>query len=232
MPRHRVLGDTPHVDMLWDGISYKWLSVKRDVLLETASRSGSESVHNYRSGLIKTWSEIIDNMLTRKSTIQTDVFIYHESDESDAIIIWGVTRECTSTKEYATVESEVYAGAIVKAILGEIEKSSIRVKREASARFFYPKTSFFDQSLVSWAEGLAVLPSKHSDFSRLDLSFIRKSLLSLPNKNLLPDVTANMRSKVLVLLAQYLIAVVVGFYNLDPKFADFIKDLVVSILSR
>jgi hypothetical protein len=234
LPRHRILANaSTYADMKWDGTAYKWLSNKRNVSIECANKVLETGSADFQWGLIKTWSEVIDNTLTRKSTIQTDIFIYPEVDQKNVVTVCGVTREYTSTKEYATIEAEAYASSVVNSIRKLTNNSpSMCVKREASARFFYPRTSFYDQNLINWAEKLASLPSDESEFSRSDLSFIRKSLESLPDKNLLPSVTANLKSKVLVLFGQYFVAGVVGFFNLDPKFVDFLKDLIGNLFSK
>lgn len=231
MPRHRVLvGEGPMPEMVLEGVSYKWLSKKRTVVFRSAKDHSDSPETSIDSGLIKSWGEVLDNMLTRKSTFQTDIFIFPAAEDKQNITICGITRECTSTKEYATVEAETYSCSAMNSVRARMEASPLlKIRREASARFFYPRTSFFDQELVEWAETTAALPSEHGGFLRSDLSFIERSLAALPDKNFLPGATADFKKKAVVLGVQYSVAALVGAFNFDPLVRKFIKDIIASI---
>jgi hypothetical protein len=231
MPRQRYIQEgNRYYDMSWDGKFYKWNSSRRPLVLKVAHGDKVENtIMSQRMVLIKTWSEFLDNTLTRKSTIHTDIFVYPETD--DVVTICGFTREYTSTKEYATVEAEAYTGAVIDKIrLLMQDNQSIVIQRNATARFFYPRVSFYDQDLITWASGQAVLPTGDSSFPRQDLAFIKKSLESIPVKNLLPSVTANLKSRFAVLIVQNIVALVIGLLNVDPIFAAYITDAVKTIV--
>jgi len=163
----------------------------------------------------------LDHLVTRKSTFHTDLFIYSPTEQQDEIIVSGITREYTSTKEYATLEAELYAANVLEKFREKILKNEkIEINNEASARLFYPRISFYDLELVKQAEHLAVLPSDQAGFPRRDLAFIQKSLKSLPDKNLLPSATADFRKRMALLGVQYAIAFVISALNLDPNFSQ------------
>ncbi|MGB8215513.1 MAG: hypothetical protein WCE68_18330 [Anaerolineales bacterium] len=232
MPRQRFIQEGNQFnDMGWDGKTYSWKSKRRPLQLKVAHEDESANeLGNQRLALRKTWSEFLDNTLTRKSTIQTDIFVYPESDDN-VVTICGFTRELTSTKEYATVEAEAYTGAVIDRICSSCSDiKGVKIQRSASGRFFYPHVSFFDQDLTLWASQQAVLPTDESGFPKQDLVFIKKSLDSIPVKNLLPAVTANLKSRFTVLIAQYMVAGVIGLFNIDPVFASVITDAVKTIV--
>jgi hypothetical protein len=115
MPRQRTIGkNITESEMYLDGNEYCWQSKKRHLKLMSAGMEHSNAVNEYRWLIHKSWSEFLDHMVTRSETVQTDVFVFPEEGSSDTITVCGITREYTSTKAYATVEAEAYAGTVVK----------------------------------------------------------------------------------------------------------------------
>lgn len=200
MPRHRTIGtDHTTADMHWANGSYHWHSTRRPLTLRGVAPAASTDPVGSCWLLVKTWAEFVDHLVTRRSTFQTDLFIYPSSGQSDMITLCGLTRELTSTKEYATVEAEAYAGAVMDAILtGILANLDLCLLRHTSTRLFYPRVSIFDQALVDPTRTLAVLPSNSGTVSKRDLSLIQQSLDALPVTNLLPSVTANFGKQLIV----------------------------------
>jgi hypothetical protein len=215
LPRQRKVGnDIDESEMYWDGYAYHWRSEKRPIELRSTYSTPPNQENPSRWLLFKSWSEFLDHLVTRAETVKTDVFVFPEKD-TDAIVVSGITRECTSTKAYATVEAEAYAGSVV----GQINELSddnprLRVAEQATARLFYPRISFFDLDLIDWVERLAVIPTASGGFSRQDLIFIQKSLEQLPDEKLIPNATADLRKKAGVLGIQYAITLLVGYLNI------------------
>ncbi len=227
MPRYRVVGKAADGDMFWENGCYHWASKRRQLDLISAATVSPSSKDSQSTWLLyKTRGEVLDHLVTRRSAIRTDLFIYPPAEKDNELIVCGITRDITSTKEYATVEAEAYAGNVIRTLKEKIgSNGKMSIIQDASARLFYPRISFYDLDLIQWAETLAVLPSDHAGFPRNDLAFLRRSLDALPVKNLVPSATANLRSKAVVLGVQYLIAAAVAALNLDPQTSSLISKL-------
>ena len=65
---------------------------------------------NYFGSLYKTWGEFFDHAVTRNDTITADIYVYPDPNQSENVTICGLIRNITSTKEFADVEAEIYAG--------------------------------------------------------------------------------------------------------------------------
>jgi len=200
MPRYRIVGtDCVTADMHWARGAYYWHSLRRPLTLRSVAPDAFKDPVGPRWLLVKTWAEFVDHLVTRRSTFRTDLFIYPASGQSDTITLCGLTREFTSTKEYATVEAEAYAGAVMDAILTDVRANpDLYLVRHTSARLFYPRVSIFDQALVDPTLTLAVLPSDSGAISKHDMALIQRSLDALPAKNLLPSATANFSKRLVV----------------------------------
>jgi len=229
LPRQRgVQIEKLHGDMQWEGSKYHWLSKKRDVEIAGVMPVAAGKKQDHQWILFKTYSEILDHLVTRKSTIQTDIFMYPELDH---VTICGITREFTSTKEYATVEAEAYAAKVVFELQELFKKHrGFKITQQTSARFFYPRLSFYDLDLAEWIQTSAILPSSDSGFPPQELAFIQKSLNKLPTKNLIPNATADFRKKLTILAGQYAIIALIGLIPLDPALLNTIKNIVMSLL--
>jgi hypothetical protein len=227
LPRYRKAGpDRTDADMDWQDGVYHWRSRRRPFNLHIASRPVPGATPGACLTLVKTWSEFIDHAFTRKSTLRTDLFLYPEADDPDCLTLSGVTREITSTKEYATVEAEAYAGAVMGALLEGLQASTcLEPLQYASARLFYPRVSIYDQEMLDWAEGQAALLSDRGGFPRRDFMFLRQSLEALPVKNLLPSATADFGKRLLVLAGQYAIAALSAAAGLDPLLIESLLGL-------
>lgn len=226
MPRYRSIGKMEEGDLYWDKGIYHWKSTRRPLRMISTELSFEPLLGNGNTWLLsKTRSEVLDHLVTRRSGIHTDLFIFQPTEQRDDIVICGITRDHTSTKEYATVESEAYAGNVLEMLKHNIKDlNCIDINQVASARLFYPRLSFFDTELINWAETSAVIPSDYAGFTKNNFSTLRRSLDSLPVKNLLPSATASLPKKFLVLCFEYSIAAIISAINLDPKIATLIKN--------
>jgi hypothetical protein len=231
MPRYRSIGKSDDGDMYWDKGVYHWNSKRRHLSLSSAASSLEIPAKDENTWILrKTRGDVLDHLVTKRSGIHTDLFIYPPADQQDDIIICGITRETTSTKEYATVEAEAYAGSILEALKQRAEENeNINIVETASARLFYPRNSFFDIELLKWAETSAVLPSDRAGFPRRDLSFLRRSLDAMPMKSLIPSAVANIRKKFMVLVGEYVIATVLSVINLYPNTASAVRKFLEAI---
>lgn len=231
MPRQRTVGkNILDSEMYLDGNKYFWKSKKRPLKLLSAGMADTNVADEHRWLLHKSWSEFLDHMITRGETIQTDIFIFPEEGSPDVITVCGITREYTSTKAYATVEAEAYAGAVVNEIKEMSKKNQhLKIAKLASARLFYPRTSFFDLDLIDWVERVAVLPTESGGFQRQDLSYIQQTISQLPDKKIVLSATADFQKKLGILSVQYLITILIGYLNVRLSWAagilEFIKEL-------
>lgn len=204
MPRQRRL-ETNYTmaDMHWSGGAYHWHSLRRPLVLRSVPFKDHGEPEEPCLTLYKTWAEIVDHMFTRSSTFKTDLLIFPPSNQSQTITISGLTREVTSTKEYATVEAEAYAGAAMDAILKDVnQRPEFTVVRHTSARLIFPRVSIYDQKLVDPTLKSAALPSDSGDFSKKDIAHIHKCLDVVSGKNILISATSNMGKQLAVMVIQ------------------------------
>lgn len=225
MPRYRTIGTPDEGDLYWHKGIYHWKSTRRPLSLLSTELAFDRSLSSDNTWLLsKTRSEVLDHLVTRRSGIHTDLFIHQPLDQKDDIVISGITRDHTSTKVYATVESEVYAGQVLNSLRRRTQSlPCIQIEQVASARIFYPRTSFFDTELIKWAETSAVLSSEYSGFTRKNFAILMQSLNALPVKNLISSATANLPKKFLVLGIEYAIAAIISVINLDPNVSGPLK---------
>jgi hypothetical protein len=230
MPRYRIIEiDGRDADMsLLDG-TYRWHSKRRVLSLYPPVSSNSVTSYSPKQLLVKTWAEFLDNLVTRQSTFQSDLFIY-PSLRPDTVTICGLVRERTSTKEYATVEAETYAGAVMKEIIRGAENDPlVNLGRYTSGRIIFPQVSIFDQDLVQCSWNKAVLPSDSSALTAHEFATVRKSLDMLPSTNLLPHATADFSKKLGVLIFETAVTTLIaaiGFNN------DWVVHFVSNLLGQ
>jgi len=231
MPRYRSYGKVADGDMYWENNEYHWKSTRRTLRIITPSMAVNNSPNEDTWLLSKTSSELIDHLVTRQSNICSDIFIYPPNKKRCNVIIFGITRDCTSTKESATVESELYAGQVLEilkqklGINGQIETIGC-----STARLIYPRVSFYDIELTKWAETTALLPSEDAVFANRDLRLLYKSSEKLPTKDFIPSITTDLRRKFVVLLIQYTIAAFITVLNLEPSIRQIISDILDSLI--
>lgn len=237
MPRYRTIGHPGEGDMFWENGKYFWKSKHRKLQLVSAAPSINLPKDIDQTWLLsKTQGEILDHLVTKRSGFHTDLFVYPSADAQNSVIVCGIVREYTSTKEYATVEAETYAGNVLIALKTRFGRhNTIEIVEDASARLFYPRTSFYDNELLNWAESIAVLPSDQAGFPRKDMTFLRKSLDALPTKNLIPSATANLRNKLIVLAGEYFFATAITTWLVkpsnNPNIDAFVKDSLREVVN-
>lgn len=228
MPRYRIKGSVPEeYDMHLDGDNYNWHSSFRKVKFQIDSPVYSSNQASSRWGLTKTYGEFIDGALTQRSTIETNLSIFPFFEDEDTITICGITRECTSTKEYATVEAETYSWSVLKQILKNIiDTQNNKLVQKKSLLIFYPHISYFDQELMDDLIENSVLPSKYETITKSDYKIIKKAIDLLSSKNLVSTATSNLGKKTILLLANMFIAGLIAALGLERILLKIISNLM------
>lgn len=228
MPRQRSVGSEPQKsDMHLENNAYHWHSLRHNLQLKSAgSKYRSTEIQPYWL-LNKTWGEYLDHFVTRKDLFRTDVFVYVNKDDPEAAIICGLACEFTSVREFATVEAEAYTSSVISEIVRLAEdKAELWITKQAAARLFYPRVSFWDIDMADWAEKMAGLPSIGGSFPSQDLEFIRKSLEQLSGKKMILSATADFRKKLNILATQYAVTGFAGFLPMSQPIREKIIEFV------
>jgi hypothetical protein len=178
----------------------------------------------------KTWAEFIDHFVTRRSTIKTDILVYPVAKESDSVTVCGLTRECTSTKEYATIEAEVYAGAIIDELKKMSEESGIQLKNCALARIIYPRVSIFDQAVVEISKTNAVLTSPDALVSTEKLNVLKETLEKLSSRRTLPYATADFGKRMTVLAFEIGLTTLIAALGFNPSLVQSLLANITRVL--
>jgi len=230
MPRQRRMdSDISKGDMYLDGNVYRWVKNKNEIELPSAvDPSVSQGGAPYYYSLYKTYGELFDQLVTKKGTFRTDIFIY--GSETDTLTIVGLTCEYTSTKEYATVEAEIYASETYNRLLQLMQKESgLDVVSRFMSRLYFPRISFWDVDLAQGIDTLAGVPPISGPFSRQDIELIRKSLEKLPDQRLIPSATADLRKKLGILGVQYATTSLISFLPFTDKIIYFLQIVIGEI---
>jgi hypothetical protein len=169
----------------------------------------------------KTWSEFIDNMATQKSTFRTNVFISNEVTDNTIVII-GITRELTSTKEYASLEAETYAGEVMNALINSITSHNFQIIDQQATRIIYPQVSIFDESWIYSNICISSCSSTKPEQKQLQ-ELMEKYLEELPQKNIIPYASANYKRKLFIWLGQAFITILTGNFILIPLVKKIIE---------
>jgi len=227
MPRQRRIdSDSSRGDMYLDGNVYRWVRNNNEIELPSAIDSSiSRGISPYYYSLFKTFGELFDQFVTKQGTFRSDVFIYW--DETDILTIVGLTCEYTSTKEYATVEAEIYASETYNQLLKFIEKESgLDITGKYMTRLFFPRISFWDVDLACSIDTLAGVPPVDGTLSHHDIDLIRKSLDQLPDQHIIPNATSDLRKKLGVLCTQYLATGIIGLLPFSEKILNILQFVI------
>lgn len=187
LPRHRVgPGASREFELLRDASGHRWRRGQgsADDRLPVPGFADMLS-----AGTTKTWSECLDHFNTRYTNIRTDLFL-HFDDEGLAAS--GITREVTSTKEYATVEAEVYASEVLQALRGQ----------SVASRVAFPRASIFDVEVVGEGNSGPAYATQLAIDERRRLERIHEAHTRTLSDRITTTITANSGSKLLFVLVQ------------------------------
>jgi hypothetical protein len=141
MPKTRVGRTTVDPEMIRSGSVYNWYyrgeSLRFDTLVENCDQG-------IEKGLSKLGGEFLDNLVTLQVKIVTDLYI---SSQSNSLICTFLVREATSSKEYATVEAELYLAAVIDELKRSLSTEPVRIEL-FSSRIVFPSLSIFDYEVV------------------------------------------------------------------------------------
>lgn len=160
-------------------------------------------------GVTKSWSEIVDHFNTRYTDLCTDAFAQVDP-ESGTATVWGTTREVTSTKEYGTLEAEVYASSILDAL-----ESQLPLLEACATRVHYPRASIFD---LDQSSGLSEGPVYMSQLGSSDRRVVSLSLDALErttSNRITTAVAAASARTTVILLIQLVLGTVLGAFGIQ-----------------
>lgn len=176
MPRSRVSieGEMLHFDHL-----YKWNYVFNPLIYETPVRSFSVSY------LSKNASELLDNLLTIRSDIVSDVFVVPDHGGLSCCVI---VREVTSTKEFSSIESEVYLEEIVSAISNRFGGNAF------CSRIVFSDFSIHDSAIMGDLRQryISYIFGSNKDDP---LAIIAHYIKQIPSKNVLHNLSSSFQQK-------------------------------------
>ena len=166
--------------------------------------------------LFKTPSQVLDHFLNTRASFDTDLYIYNISEinkKDERFIVLGITHEHTSTKEYLTMESEIYSDTVLKeinAFLRSLEEKECITKVEVltgdnSISVVYPKKSVYthDNPIVYYESNTDV---------RTAMSLIDKVI---PHKDKKVNwIKENVIFKIAVWLSELFAAFILGTFGL------------------
>lgn len=227
LPRSRMIVDDPKmVDLVLTNNAYHW-----DRLTNPISIPSVENTHTWLRdgkylGVTKTWGELFDDMVTRQWLFKTDLYIFPTpgDDGQCSVTLCGISRTATSTKEYATIESEIYVNAIaenISRIANRIE--GVHQIERQTARITYPRLTFDDWRVTDDMAKSAVFSARvNSCFSREVADLIVRSLQQISSGFKISGVANDFGKRILVLAGQLAIASLLSTLGLE-WLAEFVK---------
>jgi hypothetical protein len=225
LPRSRVIVDDPRkADLVWKQNAYFWDRAEKSICIPNVDNANGWLQKDSHLGIVKTWGEFFDDLVCRQWLFRTDLYIYPTPDDPCSITFCGLSRTSTSTKEYATVESEIYVKAVFENIL-RIASSipGVHQLENQTARVLYPRLSFDDWQITEEISKWAIFSSKvNSCFSKEAADLVVKSLGQIPSGNKIAGVAAGFGKRLLVLAGQLGIAYFVSTLGFD-WLAEIIK---------
>jgi hypothetical protein len=225
MPRTRT-DNHKHVnsDVYWSGGKYQWRSSLRAVCFPTPESLASKYIAREDIGILtKTCSEVLDNLLTRRTTICIDVVITPSIPKDGSITITGIVRESTSTKEYSTIEAEAFAAAVLEEFMRNSKISSVAsIRVKPGLRIIFPKASFFDTELVNNAGRDADLLVDNGNLSDGDFSRYLQAIARTPSNEIIPHTTTEFWKKTGLWTLEVTFLTVVALFGLDQNFSQVI----------
>lgn len=176
MPRSRVPreAEMSHIDYL-----YRWNYNSNLLVYETPVRGFSVSY------LSKSASELLDNLLTIQSDILSDVFVIPNHGE---LLCYIITREVTSTKEFSSIESEIYLREIVSAVSNRLGGNAV------CSRIVFSDFSIHDSAIIGDLRQrytFHIFGSHEND----PMAMIAHYIKQIPSKNVLHDLSSNFQQK-------------------------------------
>jgi hypothetical protein len=196
--------DGNKTDASWhDGI-YTFQNVKLDVFSRCCLQA-KPNQSRMNEGLVKVPSEFFDNIMTRNSTIKTDLFVRASRDheQQSHVVIHGIVREVTTTKEVATIEAEMFANEVMNSIQEQLSNLSLLHQSEIGVtRMCYSRISIYDQQLENQIHELATLLPYRSTLSETGISNIQWVLSQLPRKGIVTKTLDGVRTHLSVGLVE------------------------------
>ncbi len=206
-PRYRMLlenGDTG--DFYWEEGKIcrnhiNWFC------MESIEHTGCYDDKNLNFGLVKTWGEFIDNLVTRKVFYQTRIYLSPLKEQAGNFLVCGLTSTYTSTKEYTTVESDYYLNSVLSEITKNFKKlPGLQINSNEIFRVFFPTTSFDDQEVYSQIEKLQFINNGFFQLFPTTKEHIINKILTLTQNKDAPGITITIRKKMLILAIQISLA--------------------------
>jgi len=200
MPKTRVGQTTVDPEMIHSGSVYNWhyrgQSLRFDTLVENCDQ-------RIGKGLSKRGGEFLDNLVTLRVKIVTDLYI---SAHSNSLTCTFFVREVTSSKEYATVEAEVYLEMVVDELKRLLSSETVRTEL-FSSRIVFPDISIFDYEVVEDNHMLFFKNDSESNNLRKINSFIKSQLSNT-------SLSRNVFERVWSTLIELIIGSILGFLSL------------------
>lgn len=230
LPRTRmIVDDVKDVDIYWNEGNYCWNKVGTNLVLPSCENATAWLKPGKVLGLTKTLGELFDDMLTKKTTFRTDLYLFNTSNDPCVITICGISCTSTSTKDYSTIETELYASEVYNCIVEKLDRIPETVVLEKhSARIVYPAFAFEDRMTVESMVKSAVFPMGGTPFySKKSAECLIKALTLIPNMNKNTNILLDFKNRVILLAGQLgisfatLVEIITGKYN----FVQFLNEI-------
>lgn len=141
MPKTRVWRPKYDPEMIHNDKAYEWYYRGEYLRFGTLAENIEGRMGK---GLSKRGGEFLDNLVTLRVRIVTDL---HITSQFNSISCTFLVREATSSKEYATVEAEVYLDAIIDEVRRILSADPVRMEL-FSSRVVFPDISIFDYEVI------------------------------------------------------------------------------------
>lgn len=222
-----VVDDPKTVDMILVDKAYRWERVASTAYIPSVENAQTWLKEGKYVGILKSWGEFFDDLVTRQWLSKTDLYIYPTADEDGrcSVTLCGISRMATSTKEYATIESEIYVDAIMENI-SRISKNydGIHQIERQTARILYPRIAFDEWRVTDEMAKSAVFSVRvKSGFSKAAADLVARSLQQFSPRLKKASAASDFGKRMLVLAGQLAIASLLSTLGLD-WLAEIIKN--------
>lgn len=209
LPRTRCPGGPGQVDAEWsvDG-SYRWRDQIWDVFRSACRAVSPERSPGVQVGLVKPPSQFLDHAMTRGETIRTDVLVrLRMSRRRRQLVVYGLAREYTTTKEVATLEAEFYASEVCQAIREALSRlEHLDPEPVAVARLYFPAVSIYDVLLNKPVREAATLLPYCATVRYRDVADIQWAMAQLPRQKFVTSAANGLKTQLLVGAFELMIA--------------------------
>lgn len=234
LPRTRmIVHDTKDVDIYWKQGNYLWDRSNQMFSIPSCENADAWLKPNTYLGLVKTWGEYFDNLVTKKSTFRTDLYLFATPNDPFSMTFCGLSRTVTSTKEYSTLETEAYTSEVICSLVKLINPiPCIKTLECQSARIIYPSFSFDDRKTIEEITQSAIFPTGvHSCYSRESADLLTKALGLIPDVNKNRNMMSDLRRRFIVLAGQLGLSFPIIFsYVLNQLTSSSISQFIANFL--